>query len=97
MPAPSIIEFCKKIIKVLPPTITWQLPSGTRTEAIDAETAKYLDKSGCCNISYAPESANLKTLKFIKKKVQPDRMLASMRAASRNNIKVKVNILIGFP
>jgi anaerobic magnesium-protoporphyrin IX monomethyl ester cyclase len=91
-----IIEFCKKIIKELPP-ITWQLPSGTRTEAVDAETAEYLYKSGCCNISYAPESANLNTLKFIKKQVKPDRMLVSMRAASRNNIKVKANIMIGLP
>lgn len=91
-----IIEFCKKVIKELPP-IKWQLPSGTRTEAIDVETANYLYKSGCCNISYAPESANLNTLKSIKKKVNPDNMLASMRAASRNNIKVKANIIIGFP
>ena len=91
-----IIEFCKKVIEKLPP-IKWQLPSGTRSEAIDEETAKYMYDSGCCNIIYAPESANIKTLALIKKKVNPKKVLVSMRAASKNNLEVKANILIGFP
>ncbi|EDN71083.1 Magnesium-protoporphyrin IX monomethyl ester anaerobic oxidative cyclase [Beggiatoa sp. PS] len=64
-----IIEFCKKLIEELPP-IKWQLPSGTRSEAIDEETAKYMYDSGCCNMIYAPESANIKTLTLIKKKIK---------------------------
>ena len=91
-----IIEFCKKVIEELPP-IKWQLPSGTRSEAIDEETAKYMYNSGCCNIIYAPESANIKTLALIKKKVKPQKILASMRAACKNNLEVKANIMIGFP
>lgn len=91
-----IIEFCKKVIQELPP-IKWQLPSGTRSEAIDEETAKYMHDSGCCNMIYAPESANMRTLSLIKKKVNPERVLTSMRAAYKNNLEVKANIIIGFP
>jgi radical SAM superfamily enzyme YgiQ (UPF0313 family) len=91
-----IIEFSKLVIKELPP-VTWQLASGTRSEALDAEALKYMYDSGCRNITYAPESANEKTLILIKKKINLKNMLASMRAACANNIDVKSHFLIGFP
>ena len=36
--------------------ITWQLPSGTRSEAIDEEVAELLRRTGMINMAYAPES-----------------------------------------
>src|SRR5207247_31711 len=54
-------------------------------------------RSGCRNVSYAPESGSLHTLEAIKKKVKLDRLEASMRAAVRVGLNVKANILIGFP
>jgi radical SAM superfamily enzyme YgiQ (UPF0313 family) len=76
---------------------TWQLPSGTRSEAIDEEVCRLLYASGCRNVSYAPESGSREVLRRIKKKVKLDRMLTSMRGAVRSGLNVKANIIFGFP
>jgi anaerobic magnesium-protoporphyrin IX monomethyl ester cyclase len=91
-----IIEFCKELV-TRNIKITWQLPSGTRSEAIDGEVAKWLFESGCRNLSYAPESGSEKTLKNMKKKVKLPRLLESLRLSVREGINVKVNIIIGIP
>jgi len=54
-------------------------------------------RSGCRNVSYAPESGSPRTLEAIKKKVKIERLEASMRAAVDAGLNVKANILIGFP
>jgi anaerobic magnesium-protoporphyrin IX monomethyl ester cyclase len=91
-----IIEFCKLLIqKKL--NLKWQLPSGTRSEALDEEVCGYLYEAGCRNISYAPESGSPRVLKAIKKMVIPERMLKSMRAATSKGLNLKANIIFGFP
>ena len=77
--------------------ITWQLPSGTRTEAINAEVADLLFRSGCRHLNYAPESGSPRVLEQIKKKIQTDRMLASIRDGQRAGLKIKANMIFGFP
>ncbi len=77
--------------------ITWQLPSGTRTEVIDDEVARLLYRSGCRHLNYAPESGSPAVLQRIKKKVQIERMLDSMRASHRAGLKTKINMIFGFP
>lgn len=77
--------------------IMYQLPSGTRSEALDRQVLERLYRTGCRNLTYAPESGSERTLKRIKKKVKLDRMLASMRAAIAVGIVTKVNMIIGFP
>ena len=91
-----IVEFCQKI-KDRGMVFTWQLPSGTRTEAIDEEVSKLLYDSGCRNMSYSPESGSERTLTAIKKKVNKDSVIESIRGAVRSGINVKVNLIIGFP
>lgn len=78
-------------------TLTWQLPSGTRSEVIDADVATLLYRSGCRHAIYAPESGSERMLKLIKKKVKKDRMVASVRAAARAGIVTKANFIVGFP
>ena len=90
------VKFCNLIIE-RKLGITWQLPSGTRSEALDDEVTKLLHASGCRNLSYAPESGSPETLKRIKKKIDPGRMIASMRASVKNGINIKANMIIGFP
>jgi anaerobic magnesium-protoporphyrin IX monomethyl ester cyclase len=77
--------------------LTYQLPGGTRSEALDREVLEALYRTGCRNITYAPESGSERTLKRIKKKVRLDRMLDSMKAAVAIGMVVKVNMIIGFP
>ena len=91
-----ILEFCR-LLDARGLRITWQLPSGTRSEALDEPVLQAMQRSGCRNVSYAPESGSPRTLEAIKKKVKLDRLEASMRAAVRAGLNVKANILIGFP
>ena len=91
-----IVEFCQLLIAE-GLDITWQLPTGTRSEAIDEEVARLLHTSGCRIITYAPESGSIAELARIKKKINPERMLESMRGARRAGLGIKVNFVLGFP
>jgi radical SAM superfamily enzyme YgiQ (UPF0313 family) len=91
-----IIEFTKRILE-RKMQFTWQLPSGTRSEAIDEEVCRLLYASGCRNMSYAPESGSPEVLQRIKKVVKLDRLEASVISAVRNGLNVKLNIIMGFP
>lgn len=91
-----ILEFCR-LLDERGLRLTWQLPSGTRSEALDEPVLQAMYRSGCRNVSYAPESGSRRTLEAIKKKVKIDRLEASMRVAVNAGLNVKANILIGFP
>ena len=75
-----IVDFCRLIIDS-GVTITWQLPSGTRSEAIDSEVTRLLYASGCRYVNYAPESGSEEILRLIKKQIDKKKMLESMRDA----------------
>jgi len=91
-----IVEFCELVI-ASGREFTWQLPSGTRSEAMDEEVVHLLRRAGCRNLSYAPESGSPAVLERIKKRVDLARMKRSMRAAVRAGINCKANIIMGFP
>ena len=91
-----VIDFCK-LLQKNQLQITWQLPSGTRSEAIDREVCSYLYRSGCKNISYSPESASPRILRKIKKKISVDKLTESIKSALKERLNVKVNIIFGFP
>jgi anaerobic magnesium-protoporphyrin IX monomethyl ester cyclase len=77
--------------------VTYQLPSGTRSEILDREVLEMLYRTGCRNLVYAPESGSERTLARIKKRVHLDRMLASIRVAVDVGLVTKANMVIGFP
>ena len=91
-----IIQFTRSILD-RKMDFTWQLPSGTRSEAIDDEVSQLLYASGCRNMSYAPESGSPAVLQRIKKVVKLDRLEASVAGAVRAGLNVKLNIIMGFP
>jgi len=91
-----ILEFCR-LIQESGMKFVWQLPTGTRSEAIDEDVAKALHATGCRNITYAPESGSPDELRRIKKKVKIPTMLDSMRSCARQGVKVKANLVLGFP
>ncbi len=91
-----IIELCKELIK-RDLNVTWQLPSGTRSETIDEEVASLMYKSGCRNVTYAPESGSTQILKSILKQVKLENLLLSAKHSVKQNLNVKVNIIIGLP
>ncbi|MFO0625307.1 MAG: radical SAM protein [Polyangiales bacterium] len=91
-----VLAFCREL-RARDLRITWQLPSGTRSEALDREVLDAMYASGCRNASYAPESGAPRTLAAIQKRVDLARMERSMRDAVEAGLNVKANIMIGFP
>ncbi|MDX6769763.1 MAG: radical SAM protein [Elusimicrobiota bacterium] len=91
-----VMDFCRAI-EHRGLRFTWQLPSGTRSEALDAEVLAAMAATGCTNMTYAPESGSERVLEDIKKKVNLPRLYESIRHAKREGIFVKCNLIIGFP
>jgi hypothetical protein len=91
-----IVSFCRELLS-RNLDITWQLPSGTRSEAIDDEVAALLKESGMINMSYAPESGSDETRKLVKKRMKADRLFESIRAAVDAGLNVSCFLVVGFP
>jgi radical SAM superfamily enzyme YgiQ (UPF0313 family) len=64
--------------------LTWQLPVGTRAEALDVEVLQRLYDTGCRNVTYAPESGSERMLEVFDKRVSLPHILESVRAAHRS-------------
>lgn len=91
-----ILEFCREIVR-RDWTITWQMPAGTRSEALDAEVLQWMHRAGHRHIVYAPETGSEETLRATKKKVDLGRMESSIVEAVRLGMKVKLNMMMGLP
>jgi radical SAM superfamily enzyme YgiQ (UPF0313 family) len=90
-----IVAFCREILR-RGLDITWQMPSGTRSEAIDAEVAE-LQQTGMISMAYAPESGSESTRRLIKKRMGSERLFESVRAAADAGLNVMAYVVIGFP
>ena len=91
-----IIDFCREILdRKL--QITFQLPSGTRSEAVDKEAAAWMKKAGCHEFAFAPESGDPETLEIIKKQVDLSQMFVSARESLDSGISVVCFFIVGFP
>jgi anaerobic magnesium-protoporphyrin IX monomethyl ester cyclase len=89
------IKFCQEIIdRNL--NITWQLPSGTRSEVFDDNVIDLLYRSGCKFLAFAPESGSKEVLKVIKKQVNLESLFKSAKAATKRGINVTCFFVIGF-
>lgn len=91
-----ILEFCR-LLEEADLGITWQLPVGTRSEALDAEVLPMLFKTGCRNICYAPESGSVRMLDLMKKRVKLPNLFQSLRASVRSGLVTNMNIIVGHP
>jgi len=91
-----IVAFCREIL-ARGLEVSWQLASGTRSEAIDGEVAELLRRSGMVNMAYAPESGSDQTRRYIKKRIQGERLYQSIEAAAKAELSVAAFMVIGFP
>jgi len=91
-----ITDFCDEVVR-RGMKITFQMPSGTRSESIDAEVAQKLKAAGCHEFAFAPESGDPEILKAIKKKVKLPAMYEAARNAMEAGINVGCFFIIGFP
>lgn len=91
-----ILEFCNELIE-RKLNISWQMPTGTRSEVIDDEVAEALYRSGMFTMGYAPESGSDRIRKLIKKRIKAEQFYASVRAAVKHKLRVQSFTIIGFP
>ncbi|MDE2221577.1 MAG: B12-binding domain-containing radical SAM protein [Candidatus Omnitrophica bacterium] len=91
-----IREFCD-ILSQQPFSLTWQLPTGTRSEALDFETLRMMYKTGCRNIVLAPESGSERLLRVMKKNVKLANVLSAVRSACKAGMYVRINMIVGHP
>lgn len=91
-----IVEFCQELLR-RDLDVVWQLPTGTRSEAIDAEVADLLRRTGMICMSYAPESGSDETRRLVKKKLKIERLMASLEAAVGAGLNVSCFFVVGFP
>jgi radical SAM superfamily enzyme YgiQ (UPF0313 family) len=90
------IEFCERLIAENLP-VTWSLPVGTRTEAVDEHLLRLLKRSGCLSMDMSAESGSPETLKRIKKRLSVGHIQGIIRSASKIGFKVRVNVIFGLP
>jgi anaerobic magnesium-protoporphyrin IX monomethyl ester cyclase len=91
-----IAEFCQRMIDENL-GVTWAMPSGTRTEALTPEVLELIRRSGCTKLTYPFETGNPRVNTLIKKKINYERSLASLKHAVKAGIIVKNNMILGFP
>jgi radical SAM superfamily enzyme YgiQ (UPF0313 family) len=90
------VEFCQELI-ARGLDVTWQMPSGTRSEIFDKEVVDLLYRSGCRVLAFAPESGSSVILMGIKKQVDIESLVSSAKIAIRRGFVVSCFFVIGFP
>ncbi|MBF8271391.1 MAG: Radical SAM domain protein [Magnetococcales bacterium] len=91
-----VIHLCREIIDRRL-NITWQMPTGTRSEVFDVEVIRLLYQSGCRLLSFAPESGSVELLKSVQKQVDLTSMERAIRVSLQHGFKVSCFFVIGFP
>jgi anaerobic magnesium-protoporphyrin IX monomethyl ester cyclase len=91
-----IVAFCEELIR-RDLRITWQLPIGTRVEAVDAEVARLLRRTNGRSLTFAPESGSARTRALIAKKMTEEDLMAAVRASVGAGLNVSSFFVVGFP
>lgn len=90
------VEFCQRLLDE-GIELNWSVPQGTRSEILDEEALSYLKRTGCHYLVYAPESGSPRVLEEIKKRITLDGLIKSVMEAKRQELVLRMNLIIGFP
>jgi len=86
-------ELCRRGLSV-----TWQLPNGVRAATTDGPVLEAMQRSGCRQLTVAPESGSTRVLNHIVRKRQDLGDVArTVREASRLGIATAAFFVIGLP
>jgi radical SAM superfamily enzyme YgiQ (UPF0313 family) len=77
--------------------IEWQVPVGTRVEALDREVLQRLHDTGCRYVTFAPESGSKRMLEVYDKRVDVEKIQVALKVGHEVGIRSRVNIIIGHP
>ena len=92
-----IESFCAAIGRRGWTHVRWQLPGGTRTEAIDYDLARQMYATGCRYVSFAPESGSQRLLNVIEKKMTLPKLKGAVRDSLDAGMKVECFFIVGLP
>jgi radical SAM superfamily enzyme YgiQ (UPF0313 family) len=79
------------------PGVTFSFAPGTRSEILDHETLTALKKAGIIRVMYAPDSGSSAEAKKIKKFINFEKLISSLRECIKLGIPTRVVTIIGFP
>jgi radical SAM superfamily enzyme YgiQ (UPF0313 family) len=92
----KITQFCEELIKSKL-NIEYQLPAGTRSEALTNNVINLLEQSGLRNIALAPESGSEMIRSIVKKNINYNDFIDTVKALNKSKITASCFIVIGFP
>ena len=92
----KISDFCKELINS-GLNIEYQLPAGTRSEALTDEVILLLEQSGLRNIGLAPESGSEVIRDIVKKRINYNDFINTVKSLNKSKITTSCFIVIGFP
>lgn len=88
------IELCKDIIER---ELDLSFMCSARVDTIDEERMKYLERAGCCILSFGVESGEDRILKNIKKGITTAQAIKAIELAKKFNFKTHATYMIGNP
>ena len=91
-----IVTFCNELI-ARDLKVTWQLPTGTRCEVVDAEVAGLLRRSGSLQVNFAPESGSQAVREKVSKNMTEESLFNAVGAAVAAGLNVTCFFVLGFP
>ncbi|MFQ6102696.1 MAG: B12-binding domain-containing radical SAM protein [Candidatus Glassbacteria bacterium] len=91
-----LIRFCEGI-EERGMNFTWQIPNGTRSEQLSLELLSMMKRSGCTNITYAPESGSSRVLNLVDKELDLSVIERAVKWSDELDISTCGFFLIGMP
>lgn len=77
--------------------VDFQIPVGTRIEALDGVVLKRLHQAGLRYLTFAPESGSQRMLEIYDKRNSLEKIGQGVRDAHQVGLNTRVNIIIGHP
>ena len=77
--------------------VTWNFPSGMRSESLSEGLLRKLRKSGCYKMTFPIETSSPRLIRALKKNTKPEKMLPLVRHAVRVGLITKANFIWGVP
>ena len=95
-------EFCRTIISLrdknhFRKVIFFATPNGIRLDRIDQEMLGLMKRVGWKDLTIAPESGSVKTLKRMRKHIKPEAVPDAVRMIKDAGLNVRGNFMVGFP
>lgn len=95
-------EFCRTVIDLrerghFAEKIYFATPNGVRIDSLDDELIALMKKAGWKGLSIAPESGSKKTLKRMRKTLDPDKVPGVVERIKKQGLDVRAFFIIGYP